>query len=425
MAGAGVNRLSSRGRPRSVGVAWLSFGLCAPAFIAGLLLYAINFDHRDQVAIVEPFVSVAGLAYAFVGALIVARHPRHALGWLFVGLGLTGVLGLLAVQWALYGLVRDPGSLPGSAWALYLGFWATVPGFALQPTLMLLLFPSGRLAGRPTRIVAGVSAIATAGLVACLVLSGIVPPESGELFDVTPSPVKRASGSVLFDPGPFLLLLVVCSLASITILLRRLRRARGVERQQLKWGVFAMAVVVAANILDLVVRGGELPLLVVTGPLLAISAGFVPVAIGMAILRYHLFDIDRVISRALVYAGLTAGLAAIYLLGVLLFQRLLDPLTSGSDIAIAGTTLLVAALARPLRNRIQHVVDRRFYRRHYDAASEIERFAARLREQTDLDALAVEIRGVVNDTMQPSHVTLWIPDRVRVEVDRPGRRTAR
>jgi hypothetical protein len=169
-----------------------------------------------------------------------------------------------------------------------------------------------------------------------------------------------------------------------------------------------MAIVVAANIADFFFRAGESQLVVITGPMLSISVGLVPVAIGVAILRYHLFDIDRVISRALVYGALTAGLVVIYLGGVLLFQRLLDPITSGSDIAVAGSTLLVAALARPLRNRVQHTVDRRFNRRNYDAASEISRFAASLREQTDLDALIQEIRGVVFDTMQPSHVSLWL-----------------
>jgi hypothetical protein len=128
-------------------------------------------------------------------------------------------------------------------------------------------------------------------------------------------------------------------------------------------------------------------------------------------LRFHLFDIDRVISRTLVYGSLSLGLAVIYLLSVLSLQRLLDPLTSGSDLAVAATTLLVAALARPLRNRVQRTVDRRFYRRHYDATREIDRFASRLREQTDLDALAQEIRGVVQETMQPSHVSLWLTGR--------------
>jgi hypothetical protein len=276
---------------------------------------------------------------------------------------------------------------------------------------MLLLFPSGRLEGRATRIVAILSVVTTVYLMVILLLTGQHPPGLGALMDQVPSPIPKQELAGFSDPINALLPLILCSVASIAILLRRLVGAHGIVRQQIKWVVYAMLVVVAANIGDLVVRGFGWPLTWLTGPALSISVAVVPVAIGIAILRFHLFDIDRVISRTLVYGSLSLGLAVIYLLSVLSLQRLLDPLTSGSDLAVAATTLLVAALARPLRNRVQRTVDRRFYRRHYDATREIDRFASRLREQTDLDALAQEIRGVVQETMQPSHVSLWLTGR--------------
>jgi hypothetical protein len=391
-------------------IAWAVCALSVAAFAVTTLLFVANFSNRAAITIVDPYIALGSIAYILVGALIVSRHSAHALGWLMLGIGVTGEAGALLAQCAIYGLVTDPGSLPAADWALYLGFWLTVPAFTLQPTLLLLLFPSGRLIGWGARLVGALSIVGCVLLVGSLLVSGDVPPESGRLYDEITSPLHITTGSGIANPGDWLPLLIVCALASITIVLRRLRRSRGLVRQQLKWIVYAMALVVAMNILDFLLRSSGSSLVAMSGPGLSISAGLVPVAIGIAILRYQLFDIDRVISRTLVYGVLSGGLALIYLGGVLVFQRALDPLTSGSDIAIAATTLLVAALARPLRNRVQRAVDRRFYRRHYDAVREIEHFAARLREQTDLDELTQEIRSVVYETMQPRHISLWIPE---------------
>lgn len=396
---------------RPVWPARIAWGLCVTsvvlAFSVAVLYFINDAAHRSDTP-GDPISAFGALVFSVIGVLIVTRHARHALGWLFAGLGFASVLSAFMWEWGVLGLQTHPGSVAGATQVIWLSFWISVPLFALEPTLVLLVFPSGRLRGRAARIFGTLAACATVGLVASLALTGFAPPESSTVLEEHPSPFGTLDLPFFLDPGLFIIVLALCSIASIVLLLRRLRRANGIERQQLKWVAYAMAMVVVTFVADFLARSSTSPFVAITGPAISLAFALLPLTIGIAILRYHLFDIDRVISRTLVYAGLTIGLAVIYLAGVLVLQRLLDPLTSGSDLAVAGSTLLVAALARPLRNRVQRLVDRRFYRRHYDAASEISRFAARLREQTDLDALTQEIRGVVYETMQPSHVSLWI-----------------
>ena len=206
------------------------------------------------------------------------------------------------------------------------------------------------------------------------------------------------------------LVCLVGVVAAAVALVRRFRAARGVERLQLKWVVFAGAMLAAVFLVGFPTFLFPVPDSVesVRGSAFTLASAGIPVAAGIAILRYRLYDIDVVINRTLVYGSLTATLAAVYLGSVLLLQLALDPVTSGSSLAVAVSTLAVAALFRPARARIQAVVDRRFYRRKYDAAHTLEGFSARMREQVDLDALGGELRSVVAETMQPAHVSLWL-----------------
>jgi hypothetical protein len=198
----------------------------------------------------------------------------------------------------------------------------------------------------------------------------------------------------------------------VGLLLFRFRAARGLARQQYKWVVAAMALVTIMDGLDFMARASGSRFFVVTTPLLSVSVALIPISMGVAVLRYQLFDIDRVINRALVYAVLSAGLIGVYALVVVVFHALLDPLTGGGDLAVAVTTLLVAALFRPLRSGVQQLVDRRFNRAHYDAERTVESFSSRLRDEVDREAVGVDLLAVVNTTMQPAHASLWLrPER--------------
>ena len=207
----------------------------------------------------------------------------------------------------------------------------------------------------------------------------------------------------------------VAFLGAAASVIVRLRRSHGVERQQLKWFAYVVVMVVGGITLASVSSavGDDKAWVQIAGPvgwftaLIGIAFG-IPGATAIAVLRYRLYDIDVVINRTLVYVGLTASLVASYLGAVLLLQLALGPLTEDNDLAIAGSTLAVAAAFRPLRGRIQGLVDRRFYRHKYDAARTIERFGARLRDEVSLDALSSELRGVVADTMQPAQVSVWL-----------------
>jgi hypothetical protein len=388
--------------------AWLIGGLSGAVgalFIVTLIL-ALLSRHADQFwTVVDPVLVFGFPLFTVVGALIAIRRPENLIGWVFLTIGLLSSLAAATGAWAVYGLQARPGGAPGATLALWVSLWCAA-GTLLAPTFPLLLFPVGRLVDRRTRVVTWLSIVITIGLVLSLMSGNFYPPGFSHLYADTPNPWAWPRS---FDiAAPMILADGVCGLIAIALLLQRFRRSSGSERQQYKWIVLAMAFVVATYMADFIVRGEGSQLIRVTGPLSSASIVALPLTVGIAILRHQLFDIDRVINRALVYATLSAGLIGGYTLGVVLLQRLLDPLTRGSDVAVAGTTLLVAALARPARDWIQRVVDRRFNRARYDAARTLDAFALRLREQIELDSLASELRAVVQETMQPAHVSLWL-----------------
>jgi hypothetical protein len=273
--------------------------------------------------------------------------------------------------------------------------------------LSLLLFPNGRLLSRRWRPALW---LGIAGIV-CILGYAVRPGRFDWPFNSVTNPLGIPGGYGLFNTATTLgwpLMAATAGLAGVAMALR-LRRSRGDQRQQLKWMALAAAVggvVTVANVASffLAVKGIEQLRSVTLGLVFAI----VPVAAGIAILRYRLYDVDVVINRALVYGGLTAILALTYFGSVLLLQLALSSVTGGSGLAVAGSTLGVAALFRPARRRIQETVDRRFYRRKYDAERTLAAFSARLREQVDLDSLCAELHDVVDQTMQPAHLSLWL-----------------
>jgi hypothetical protein len=388
-------------------LAWVA---CATAALGTLLLLALGagvHTEADSFGLGGfgglSFV-VASLSFATVGAAVAARVPQNRIGWIFCVIGLMVGVGDLAFQYADRMLFIESDPLPGGAAAAWLQNLGLPPAFGLL-ALALLLFPDGRLPGRRWRLVL-VLALAGIGLV--VTGYAVRPGPLDDPFASVANPVGVAGTFELTDAAAglgWMFMGASVGLAALAMVLR-LRRARGVERQQLKLLAVAAAVAGAAVVADVVsffvsVEGIAQIRIV----LLGVGFSAFPLAAGAAILRYRLYEIDVVINRTLVYACLTAVLGATYGVGVLLLQLVLSP---SSDLAIAGSTLAVAAAFRPARRRIQSIVDRRFFRRRYDAAQTLALFGARLRSQIDLDTVGSELRRVAADTMQPEHVSLWL-----------------
>jgi hypothetical protein len=396
-------------------LAWSLFAVFVAILIAAFV--AIAFGPSGEADLF--FMAVVG--YAFVGALVAARKPANAIGWILLVTGIALALGaLLDANLMLEDAFARELSGWLSEWTWYV--WLTLAGVFLP-----LLFPTGRLLSPRWRPVLWLSVAA----LACSVLGSAFDPGRLAVDSAVPVQNPFGIGGPVGDAMPVLSRLgdvlagIAFLLAAISLVLR-FRRSHGIERQQLKW--FAYVGMLAATGLGIAMaqvlfgaqpgedtEGGWLEVLGAVGwftALFAIVVG-IPVATGMAILRHRLYDIDVVINRTLVYGALTATLAGAYLGSVLLLQLALSPLTEDSGLAIAGSTLAVAALFRPARARIQDQVDRRFYRSKYDAAHTIERFGARLRDEVELDSLSAELRGVVAETMQPAHVSLWLREAAR------------
>jgi hypothetical protein len=374
---------------------------------AGLLLRVLNdpaLNVPDQL-----FTRVVWGAWPTIGAVIVARQPRNRIGWLCCGVGLLIGPAFFGQDYAWYTLVHRPGSLPGGLAMGWLGSWPWFIALVLILVFLPLLFPNGHLASPRWRPV-GWLAAAWLGLVWI-----------GAAF--SPGPLEGAGAQTVLNPlgiegaeaafklleaigGLGLGLLMLLSLASMVV---RFRQARDAARQQLKWITYA-AVVSVLLFLVFILTGLDTRTPSLVGYMIAaLWLMAIPVAIGVALLRYHLFDIDRLINRTLVYALLTASLGLLYVGTVLVLGQLFGGIgTEPPSWAVAGATLAVATLFQPARRRIQTAVDRRFNRRKYDAAKTVEAFSARLRDEVDLDALSAELLAVADQTMQPTTASLWL-----------------
>jgi hypothetical protein len=388
--------------PRLAARLAVAIGLLTVGLGAGvLLLWWPVFGEEDlPQRITEALGATAGVPFSVMGALICARRPGNRIGWLLLVAGLSSTWFFFAAGYVAYGQEHG-GLLPASPLIAWIAIWIWVLALTAL-TFLLLLYPTGRLVSRRWRPVAWAAGGWGVLGVAAMALS----PELGPLpgYD-NPIGLPGAAGQFLTSAtesglaaGSLLVLLV----ASLALLVVRFRRARGVERQQLKWLVYAAGLAAATTFV--------LPVYWLTWGILSwLSVWAIPVAIGVAILRYRLYDIDRLINRTLVYGLLTVTLGLGYAGMVLILGQLFGGLgAEPPSWAIAGATLAVAAVIQPARRRIQQAVDRRFNRRHFDAAKTIEAFSARLRDQVDLETLATELLAVVGQTMEPTAVSLWL-----------------
>jgi hypothetical protein len=356
-------------------------------------------------------------AYATVGAIVAARRPSNGIGWLLLLGGFVIVVQDAAWQWAARALAVDPGSLPGGVVAAWIGQLFGAGLLPLAPLIgALLLFPSATLPSRWWRLVVW---MVGAGVVLVVLASTLGPKLSAGVTKEVPNPLAVSALAPLVaavdEAGTAVL--VLAFLLAVTSVFIRWRRAGGVQRQQLKWLAYTAALGAVAVVLAIAsgqVSGLSYLTVLIASVAIASATIGVPAAIGLAILRYRLYDVDLLINRTLVYSVLTATLAAAYAGCVVVMQYAFHFLTGGEpQLAVVASTLAIAALFRPLRSRIQAFIDRRFYRRKYDAKKTLESFGNRLRDETDLDALVNDLVSVVRETMQPSHVSLWLKDGSR------------
>ncbi len=392
----------------------LAWGLAALALvmlIGGEIVLLATAEARYDAkvfaqAVLEGVLVAVVAAFAVIGALVISRRSHHAIGWICVAAGLAAGLANVAEAYVNLRLRggSDPGPLAGVAAVYGEASWL---GFVVVPiTFVMLLFPDGRLPSPRWRRVAWAAGVGIGVTFLSVALAELPDPPSPLLEN--PFSVDGSLSDVLSVVGQ--LLIAIGVFGSVTALVVRYRRAPHRQRLQIKWLALAGAVIVVVVPIDAAL-GDSLGDWAYAATLLSLTG--LPVAIGIAILRHRLYDIDVVINRALVYFTLTASAAASYVAGVLVLQLALSPLTRSSDLAIAGSTLAVAALFQPARRRIQALVDRRFFRRRYDAQRTLERFGAQLRDEVDLDELGDELCAVVAETMAPEHVTLWLREGVR------------
>ena len=343
------------------------------------------------------------MSYAVVGWLIASRRSDNPIGWVFLAIGLSLAVEGFASLGTIYGFVTVPGSLPLADVLSWIAVWAWVPGFTLFVTFSLLLFPDGRLPSPRWRPVAWLSVVLMA-LLGIPVAIVAWPLRGVTLATGSLDELGGAAGVIRQIQFVGFLLIPVVALACVAALVTRFRRSTGQERQQLKWFTYAaipeIGFITASEFVTIPPAVGLVAAVVIV-PL-------VPIAVGIAIMRYRLYDIDRIISRTIVYAAVTAVLVATFAGAILLLQGLLDPLTGGNTVAVAASTLIVAALFQPLRRRVQRAIDRRFNRSRYDAERTVAAFGARLRDEVDLANLNAEVRQVVAATVTPVTVGVWI-----------------
>jgi hypothetical protein len=400
-------------------VSWLAWSLWAMTFalvIGGLILGVANrpeaplYEYWFESTLIDP-------TFATLGALIVSRRPGNVIGWIFCAAGLGGGIQFLCGQYATVALLASDTGFAGGAVAAWLSM---VMQFSVVAAglFLILLFPTGTLLSSRWRAVAWIAGTAAA---AALVSMSLRPGQNESLpFAQNPFGIEGAASTLGFIEAVGGWIFLLSFIAGIVSLILRFLRSRGEERLQLKWFVYAATLGFVAILFGSVLAPSALDELIGTLVWTLAPLGL-PISAGIAILKYRLYEIDIIINRTLVYGALTAALIALYFVAIVVLQRVFVVFTGQqSTLAVVASTLLIAALFNPLRRRIQSFIDRSFYRKKYDARRTLEAFSAKLRDETDLSTLSNDLVGVVRETMQPAHVSLWLrPDTVPKGEQRP------
>jgi len=392
-------------------LAWTLWAIGIGFAAAGLALLAASYDVSlpDSWGF-RGFTAIFAVTFGTIGAFIVAAR-RNVVGWLLLVAGVLSGIQCFAEEYAIYGIVARPGALPAAAVLGWINSWIWVIIVALVSIFVPLLFPTGDFLSRRWRLagIATVAAIAYLGTALAL--------QDGPLNNApfVENPFGRAGFEVIDvrtgSPGPVFFIgyggMIGCAFVAIASVVVRFRSSRGIERQQLKMlafggGILLLGFMAGSGLQD----QGKIGQLFFIG-----SLQVVPLAVAVAVLRYRLYDIDVLINRALVYGATTAAIAVAFFAGIVVLQAVLRPITGGSELAVAASTLLCFALFQPIRRWIQATVDRRFYRSRYDAVLTLDRFISELAGEVDLDAVGAHLADAVATTMRPTHVSLWLRDR--------------
>ena len=416
--GRGVGGTNSR---VAAWLAWSLVALSVALLVSGLVLSRaarsavadLSFGgETEDASVVANLITL--LPFSVVGAIIASRHPRNAIGWLFCSVGVTVGLNSFARDYAEFWLASGFGMSSLGETAAWFSSWLWFLLIFVPMSLLLLLFPDGRLPSPRWRPVAWGVALGTAGGVVGNAL------KAGPLVDfpqiANPYGVDSPVVGMVGVAGS---IVAACSMVAAAVsLIVRLRRAGSEQRQQIKWLAYGGAVIVGGVCAGGLAIPWNVPVSIV---IMSVSLLGLPVFTGIAIVRHHLYDIDILINRTLVYGTLTATLTLVYFGGVAGLQRLLSPVMGeGNGLAVVASTLLIAVLFNPLRRRIQAFIDRRFYRKKYDARKTLEGFSAKLRDETDLKALNDELVNVVRETMQPAHVSLRLRPETSSKCEQPA-----
>jgi hypothetical protein len=406
--GTGIGGISARAASR---LAWSLWGLSLALTVVALLLLALNLSH-PHTHIFDTWLdnTLNAVFFSTVGAIVAFRRPENPVGWVLCLYGLAQSIDHFSAQYAIYALLAQPNSLPAGEAMAWVYSWL-LPIIIGLSVFFILLFPTGRLPSRRWRWLTW----PTVAFILVGAISEALSPGAVDGLGPIRNPLGIQGFSNVYTAILYTMVALVLLVAAASSVFVRLRRAIGVERQQIKWFAYAAA----ATVIGLVLAYGIPEMIVVPlwferigYAILLVMIPTIPISMGIAILRYKLYDIDLLINRTLVYGSLTAVLALVYFGSVTGTQAILRAITGQqSTLAVVASTLVLAALFNPLRHRIQSFIDRRFYRSKYDAKKTLEAFSAKLRDETDLEALNEGLVGVVKEAVQPAHVSLWLrPD---------------